>query len=84
VTAFNLIGSRAGYRLSVLSGRAVKETSEYEGNPMNIHFEKPVAKILKDAVNHGSGHHWNIVYGNFSEEFRLLCQMKGVEYNLLS
>jgi L-fucose isomerase-like protein len=84
VTALNLIGSRASYRLSVLSGRAVKEVAVYEGNPMNIHFEKPVSKILKDAVEHGAGHHWNIVYGDYTEECRLLCRMKGVEFILLS
>ncbi len=60
VTAVNLMGSRAGYRLSALSGEVVKADKSYEGNPMNIYFTKPVEDILQGAVECGAGHHWSI------------------------
>jgi len=84
VTALNLIGSRAGYRLAVLTGQVRKGEAIYEGNPMRIEFDKPVYEILATAVQYGAGHHWNIVYGNYVEDFRYLCRFLNIDFNLLS
>jgi L-fucose isomerase-like protein len=84
VTVLNLIGSRAGYRLSVMVGRAVETEMDYEGNPMRVRFDRPVQDILQSAVACGSGHHWSIAYGDFSLEFEILCQLLGIEYCMLS
>jgi L-fucose isomerase-like protein len=84
VTACNLMGSRAGYRLAILTGDAVETDMIYEGNPMRIRFEKPVGDILQSAVEKGAGHHWSIAYGDFSREFELLARFLGVEFSLLS
>jgi L-fucose isomerase-like protein len=84
VTAVNLIGSRAGYRLAVMVGEVAEADTSYEGNPMNVQFEKPVEEILQDVVRFGAGHHWSIAYGSYGEEFGLLARFLGIEFHLLS
>ena len=84
VTACNLMGSRAGYRLAILTGDVAETDMIYEGNPMRIRFDKPVGEILRSAVEKGAGHHWSIAYGDFSREFELLAKFLGVEFSLLS
>jgi L-fucose isomerase-like protein len=84
VTACNLMGSRAGYRLAILTGDVAETDMIYEGNPMRIRFEKPVGDILQSAVEKGAGHHWSIAYGDFSREFELLAKFLGVEFSRLS
>ena len=84
VTAVNLMGSRAGYRLSVLVGDVQKTDMSYEGNPMRIGFDRQVHDILQAAVKHGAGHHWSIAYGNLANEFELLAQFLHIDFHLLS
>jgi len=84
VTAVNLIGSRAGYRLSVMVGEVEETDMIYEGNPMRIHFNKPVKEILQSAVQNGAGHHWSITYGDYSREFELLAYFLEIDFHLLS
>jgi L-fucose isomerase-like protein len=84
VTAVNLIGSRAGYRMAVMAGEIAEADKSYEGNPMNVQFEKPVSDIFQNAVNSGAGHHWSIVYGSYEREFELLARFLGIEFHLLS
>ena len=84
VTALNLMGSRAGYRLAVLVGEVQKTDMCYEGNPMRIHFNRPVYDILQDVVCHGAGHHWSITYGDLSGELELLARFLDIEFHLLS
>ena len=83
-TAINLMGSREGYRLSVLVGDVQKTDMSYEGNPMRIAFDRPVHNILQAAVKHGAGHHWSISYGDLSDEFELLTQFLHIDFHLLS
>lgn len=84
VTAVNLMGSRAGYRLAALVGEVRKTDMTYEGNPMRIGFDRQVYDILQDAVRHGAGHHWSITYGDLSGELELLARFLHMEYHLLS
>jgi L-fucose isomerase-like protein len=84
VTALNLMGSRAGYRVSALVGEVVETDMVYEGNPMRVEFHKPVKDILQAAVKNGAGHHWCIAYGDFSREFKLLSSFLNIEFHLLS
>jgi L-fucose isomerase-like protein len=84
VTAVNLIGSRAGYRLFVLVGDVQETDMSYEGNPMRIAFDKPVHDILKTVIRHGAGHHWSIAYGDLGAEFALLSKFLDIEYHALS
>jgi L-fucose isomerase-like protein len=84
VTALNLMGSRAGYRLAVLVGQVAETDMRYEGTPMRLRFETPVQEILQRTVRAGAGHHWNLAYGDYARELELLCQFLGITYNLLS
>jgi len=60
------------------------DLSVYQGNPMQIRFEKPAGQILQAAVDHGAGHHWSITYGSYVEEFRQLASFLDLEFHLLS
>jgi hypothetical protein len=84
VTAVNLMGSRARYRLSALLGEVAEADQSYEGNPMNICFKSPVKDILQRAVECGAGHHWSIAYGDYVKEFELLAKFLNIEFHLLS
>jgi L-fucose isomerase-like protein len=84
VTALNLMGSRAGYRLSAMVGVVQPTDLTYEGTPMRLRFEIPVRTILQSAVDAGAGHHWSLAYGDFAREFALLCRWLGIEFHLLS
>lgn len=84
VTAVNLMGSRAGYRLAALVGEVQETDMSYEGNPMRIGFDRPVHDILQAAVKHGAGHHWSIAYGNLANELELLAQFLHIDFHHLS
>lgn len=84
VTALNLMGSRAGYRLSAMVGVVQPTDLTYEGTPMRLRFEIPVRTILQAAVGAGAGHHWSLAYGDYVQEFALLCKWLGIEFHLLS
>ncbi|MCL5998467.1 MAG: hypothetical protein M1546_20795 [Chloroflexi bacterium] len=84
VTALNLMGSRAGYRLAAMVGEVAPTDMSYMGTPMRLRFSKPVKDILQGAVQCGAGHHWSLGYGDFSRELGLLCDWLGVQYRLLS
>lgn len=84
VTALNLMGSRAGYRLAAMVGEVAPTDMSYVGTPMRLRFSKPVKEILQAAVRCGAGHHWSLGYGDFTRELKLLCEWLNVEYNLLS
>lgn len=84
VTAVNFMGSRVGYRLSVLVGKAVETDMVYEGNPMCVKFNRPVKEILQAAIQNGAGHHWSIRYGDYSREFELLSRFLRIDCKLLS
>jgi len=57
---------------------------DYEGNPINIQFDFDIGDMLERIAEGGFGHHWNIGYGNHEEELIQLCDLLGIEYDLMS
>ena len=84
ITAVNLMGSQGRFRMAAMVGEVEPTDMSYQGTPMRVRFDRPVQEILQAAVRCGAGHHWNLGYGDYGPEFSLLCELLGIEYNLLS
>ena len=86
ITMANMMGSRSGYRMFIASGKALDTDliKDYEGNPINIQFDFDIRDMLDRIAEGGFGHHWNIGYGDYVEELVQLCDLLGIEYDLMS
>ena len=80
VTAVDICGHGDNFRMSVMVGDAIPCGMEFPGNPMTIQFEKPLDQINEEIMEHGSGHHWMVAYGDHSETLRRFCKIKGMKY----
>jgi len=78
VTAVNICGHGDQLRMALMCGEAVPCNMEFPGNPVKIHFEKNVDRINREIMENGIGHHWMIGYGDFREELREFCRIKGI------
>ncbi len=78
VTAVNICGHGEQFRMAVLIGKAVPCGMEFPGNPVKIHFEKSVDEINREIMENGIGHHWMVGYGDYREELRKFCRIKGI------
>ncbi len=80
VTAVNICGHGDGFRMAVMVGDAIPCGMEFPGNPVVVQYEKPVEQINEEIMKNGIGHHWMIGYGDFREELRSFCKIKGIKY----
>ena len=82
----NMMGSRLGYRMFIAQGKALDTDliKDYEGNPINIQFDFDIVDMLERIAEGGFGHHWNIGYGDHVGELTQLCDLLGIEYELMS
>ncbi|MBQ3425466.1 MAG: hypothetical protein IJH38_09735 [Clostridia bacterium] len=78
VTALNICGHGDLLRMSVMVGQAIPCGMEFPGNPVKIRFEKDVNQINREIMNNGIGHHWMVGYGDYREELRHFCKLKGI------
>ncbi len=80
VTLCNLVGRGGTMRLSVLQGEAVPTAMEFPGNPIKVHFVKPVVDIHREICDKGLGHHWMAGYGDVTRELEHFCKMTGLTH----
>lgn len=80
VTAVNICGHGDGFRMAVMVGNAIPCGMEFPGNPVVVQYEKPVEQINEEIMKNGIGHHWMIGYGDFRNELRGFCKIKGIKY----
>ena len=78
VTAGNICGHGDPFRMAVLVGEAIPCGMEFPGNPVKIQFKKPVDQINEEIMANGIGHHWMVGYGDYLEELRSFCKIKGI------
>ena len=78
VTALNICGHGDQMRMSVMVGEAIPCGMEFPGNPVKIRFEKDVNQINREIMANGIGHHWMVGYGDYREELRHFCKLKGI------
>ncbi|MBO5069278.1 MAG: hypothetical protein J6C37_02805 [Roseburia sp.] len=79
VTAVNICGHGDQFRMSVMTGKAIPCGMEFPGNPVVIRFEKKVEQINQEIMQNGIGHHWMVGYGDYREELRSFCKIKGIK-----
>lgn len=82
VTVASMHGTRDGYRMFITKGKALDTNliKYYEGNPINIQFDFNIRDMFKEIANRGFGHHWNIGYGNHTDELIDLCKLLKINY----
>ena len=82
VTMGGLIGSSGEYRMFIANGKAVGSDliKDYEGNPLEVEFPFNVRDMFKQIAYNGFNHHWNIAYGNLTDELVELCQLLKINY----
>lgn len=85
VTVVNMMGSRIGYRMFITRGKVLDTDliKDYQGNPINVQFDFDIREMLDRIAEGGFGHHWNIGYGEYVEELIDLCDLLGIEYDLM-
>ncbi len=83
VTAVNICGHGDKFRLSILKGEAVPCGMEFPGNPVKIRFDKDVEEINEEIMANGIGHHWMVGYGDYVEELKRFCKIKGIRCHVL-
>ena len=80
VTAVNICGHGEQFRMAVMTGEAIPCGMEFPGNPVVIKFEKSVETINEEIMANGIGHHWMVGYGDYRNELRNFCKIKGIKY----
>lgn len=78
VTAVNICGHGDQLRMAVMTGEAIPCGMEFPGNPVVIKFDKDVNRINSEIMENGIGHHWMVGYGDYREELRRFCKIKGI------
>ena len=86
VTMASMHGARDGYRMFITKGRALDTNlmKYYEGNPINIQFDFNIRDMFKEIAYGGFGHHWNIGYGNHTDELIELCELLKINYTIFT
>lgn len=80
VTLVNICGHGEKFRMAVMVGEAIPCSMEFPGNPAVVKFDRKVEDINQDIVKNGIGHHWMIGYGDYREELKRFCQIKGIKH----
>lgn len=79
VTAVNICGHGEQFRMAIMKGEAIPCGMEFPGNPVKIHFDKDVETINEEIMANGIGHHWMVAYGDYVEELKNFCKIKGMK-----
>ena len=51
--------------------------------PTVVKFEKDVNQINEEIMANGVGHHWMVGYGDYVEELKNFCKIKGIKLNVI-
>ncbi len=78
VTAVNICGHGESFRMAIMKGEAIPCGMEFPGNPVKIKFDKNVNDINEEIMENGIGHHWMVGYGDYVEELKRFCKIKGI------
>lgn len=84
VTLLNLVGCEGTYRMTAISGEAVKTGMDFAGNPMRVVCETDVVYLMHRLAEIGAGHHWMICYGDVKRELEHLAVLLEVPFALIS
>lgn len=77
VTLINITTHQDGYQCAVLEGEAISTEMVFPGNPVRVHFNRPVKDIMNWIHDSGLGHHWMIGYGHVAAELQTWTELAG-------
>jgi L-fucose isomerase-like protein len=80
VTLVNIVGRKGTYRMSVLTGDAVKCGMEFPGNPLKVKFDRDLPDLNRQIAYEGIGHHWMGGYGDVSRKLEIFCGLRGIRF----
>lgn len=83
VTAVNICGHGDQFRMAIMTGEAIPCGMEFPGNPVKIKFDKSVEDINEEIMENGIGHHWMVGYGDYVEELKSFCKIKGIRCHVI-
>lgn len=83
VTAVNICGHGELFRMAIMKGEAIPCGMEFPGNPVKIKFDKSVEDINEEIMANGIGHHWMVGYGDYVEELKNFCKIKGIRCHVI-
>lgn len=81
VTLLNLVGREGTYRMTAISGEAVKTGMDFAGNPMRVRCGVDVVYLMYYLAEIGAGHHWMICYGDVTRELEHFAGLVGVPFH---
>ena len=79
VTYVNMVGRRGNYRMCAFEGEAIETDMVFEGNPMKIRMDIPLADLWRSVSENGFGHHWMAAYGHMIPVLREFCGIIGIK-----
>lgn len=66
------------YRLFYTGGQGLERPLAYQGCSLPVQFNA-LDRYLATVFNHGLEHHYALVYGNFTEELKVIGELKNLE-----
>jgi len=80
VTLVNLVGRRGTFRMSAITGEAIKCGMEFPGNPLKVRFQRSLEDLNEEIASKGIGHHWMAGYGDVRKELEYFCSLNKIQY----
>jgi L-fucose isomerase-like protein len=75
VTLLNITAVENVYYCAMLPGEAIVTEMVFPGNPVKVKFNSSAKNVTDWIFHEGLGHHWMIVYGDYTEEIRAWARL---------
>lgn len=63
-----------GYRMLIARGTALDTDPFIRGNPLNVRFDSPVARLIDTIMTGGFKHHYSIIHADIGDALAELCR----------
>ncbi len=80
VTLLNLVGREGTYRMTAISGEAIRTGMDFAGNPVRVRCQVDAVYLMYRLAEIGAGHHWMICYGDVTRELEHFAGLVGVPF----
>lgn len=67
------------FRMLIAPGTALDTEPFIRGNPLRIHFDMPVSKLIDTIMMKGFEHHYTVIHADVKQELLQFCSWMGIE-----